>query len=98
MIEFGTYLKTQRQEQGFSLKRLGAVVGVSHAYLWNIEQGIAKPSAAMCAKLADALGLNPDVTMLRVGHLPPDIDAIYRAHPKEFCTLLRRELGHLRSS
>lgn len=95
MIDFGIYLKSEREKQGLSLKRLGALVGVSGQYIRTIEQGTARPSAALCGKLAKVLGLCPDVVFGKAGHMPPDVAAFFQANPTRFCALLRQELGHL---
>jgi transcriptional regulator with XRE-family HTH domain len=55
--EFGTRLRRMRAERDWSLRELAAKAGTHFAYLSQIESGVAKPSAELVEKLADAFDL-----------------------------------------
>lgn len=56
---FGLYLSQKRQEKGLTLRELASIVGISHTYLYNIENSIkAPPSDKLLLALADALELS----------------------------------------
>jgi transcriptional regulator with XRE-family HTH domain len=57
MSELGTSLRKFRAEKGFSLERLAARVGVSAAYLSNVETGKTVPSTQLVRVLASVLRL-----------------------------------------
>lgn len=52
---FGPYLRTLREERGWSLRRLGPLVNCSHGHLWDLEKGRKSPSLRVAALLDDAL-------------------------------------------
>jgi transcriptional regulator with XRE-family HTH domain len=51
-------LQRERKRRGFSLKKLGAISGVSRVEIGLIEKGERNPSLIICLRVADALGLN----------------------------------------
>ncbi len=56
---FGVFLKEKRQQNGLSLRALGKQVGLSHIYLYNIENGKkAPPNDVIIEHLVLALGLD----------------------------------------
>jgi transcriptional regulator with XRE-family HTH domain len=50
-------LQLERERQGFSLQKLGAISGVSRVEIGLIEKGERNPSLIICLRVADALGL-----------------------------------------
>jgi len=54
--EFGDAIRDARERQGLTLEQMAAMLGVSHAYIWRIEQGFENPTFATCTRLADILG------------------------------------------
>ena len=58
-MDFGSFLKLLRKQQGFTLRELGAKTGISNAYLSQIETGARQPPKApeKLSKIADALGI-----------------------------------------
>ena len=62
---FGIFLKEKRQQNGLSLRALGKQVGLSHIYLYNIENGKkAPPSDDVIKRLANALNLDEKSRLL----------------------------------
>jgi transcriptional regulator with XRE-family HTH domain len=51
-------LQRERERQGLSLQKLGAISGVSRVEIGLIEKGERNPSLIICLRVADALGLN----------------------------------------
>lgn len=56
---FGLFLKEKRLQKDLSLRRLAALSGLSHIYLYNVESGgKAPPSDVALMELANALNLD----------------------------------------
>jgi DNA-binding XRE family transcriptional regulator len=51
-------LQEERERQGLSLKKLGAISGVNRTTIGLIETGKRSPSLIICLRVADALGLD----------------------------------------
>jgi transcriptional regulator with XRE-family HTH domain len=51
-------LQAEREDQGLSLKKLGAMSGIHRTTIGLIESGQRSPSFVICLRLADALGLD----------------------------------------
>ncbi len=51
-------LRRERERQGLSLQKLGAISGVSRTAIGLIEKGKRNPSLLITLRLADALGLD----------------------------------------
>jgi putative transcriptional regulator len=51
-------LEEERERQGLSLKKLGAISGVHRTTIGLVESGQRSPSLVLCLRLADALGLD----------------------------------------
>src|SRR5215213_5715691 len=61
---FGARLRELREQCRFSLRRLGREVHCSHGYLWDLESGGKRPSAAVAALLDAALGAGGQLSAL----------------------------------
>jgi putative transcriptional regulator len=59
-------LQAERERQGFSLKKLGAVSGIRRTTIGLMESGQRSPSLVLCLRLADALGLDLADVLKRV--------------------------------
>lgn len=53
--EFAHQLRALREAQGYSIRALASLVGVSSVTIWKWEKGESKPRARMLAPLARAL-------------------------------------------
>jgi transcriptional regulator with XRE-family HTH domain len=51
-------LQDERESQGLSLRKLGAMTGLHRTSIGLIESGKRSPSLVICLRLADALGLD----------------------------------------
>jgi transcriptional regulator with XRE-family HTH domain len=51
-------LQRERERKGISLRKLGALSGVSRTAIGMIEKGGRSPTLIVCLRVADALGLN----------------------------------------
>jgi putative transcriptional regulator len=51
-------MQEERERQGLSLQRLGAMSGVSRTAIGLMEKGERNPSLMICLRVADALGLD----------------------------------------
>lgn len=54
---FRQNLTSLRKDAGLTAKELCEMIGISHSYISNIENGRDKPSLALAEKIADAFGL-----------------------------------------
>ncbi len=66
-------LKTAREQQGLSIRRLAQRVGVHHASLARIELGEQHPSTGTLRKLAGVLELDETDLFALAGYQPPEL-------------------------
>jgi len=59
----GTHIARLRNASGLTQTQLAKAVGVSHAVISLYEQGQGAPSAPALAKIAQALGVSPEVLL-----------------------------------
>jgi len=59
MKRFGEKLRYLRKREGYSLRKLGEMIGVYHTYISQIEHG-AKPSIEFMVKVADIFHVSLD--------------------------------------
>jgi transcriptional regulator with XRE-family HTH domain len=72
MIDYGTYIKSLRQEKGLTLREVEAATGISNAYLSQLESGkIKQPSPSNLFKLAELYGIPYESLMEKVGYPAP---------------------------
>ena len=64
----GSILKSAREREGFTLRFVEEIGGISNAYLSQLENDkIKKPSAIILYKLSDFYGINFDALMVAAG-------------------------------
>jgi transcriptional regulator with XRE-family HTH domain len=69
---FGEYLRAARQRKGLSLRAVEAAIGISNAYLSQLEQGkIKQPSPVTLHELSQLYDLSYAVVMRLVGYPGP---------------------------
>ena len=73
-MSVGSVLKKCRKKNGFTLKKLSDISGVSSTFISDIENGRKKPSTKNAKKLADAL--NMDVKLLLDDKIVEIIDEV----------------------
>lgn len=76
-MEFGEWVKRERNSLGLSLRELAKEVQISHSHLSNIENGVANPNLAFCIRFAKVLGIsNEEVEryagLRPVNYIPPE--------------------------
>jgi len=60
MKKFGEKLRTLRQREGLTMKRLSGMLGVSDSYISQMETGEKIPNVAMLIKIADVFNMSLD--------------------------------------
>lgn len=71
MNTFGDELKRIRKENKISIRKLGELSGISHAYISQIENGKrGKPKPDLIKKLAKALDVRYVDLLIKAGYLP----------------------------
>jgi len=66
-----TWLASQLEERGWSARRLAREMGVSHTNVNNVVNGLTRPDADFCIKVARALTESPEYVLRLGGHLSP---------------------------
>jgi transcriptional regulator with XRE-family HTH domain len=56
-IEFGEWVKRERNSLGLSLRELSKKVETSHSHISNIENGVRPANLAFCVRFAKVLGI-----------------------------------------
>ena len=86
-----TRLDFEERDRKFSLRQVALRVGVEPAYLSKVERGLVPPpSEATITKLAQELGIDPDVLLAVAGKVSSELQQIILRRPKEFAELLRQ--------
>lgn len=71
----GSYIRSQREVVGLSLRKVAEMSGVSAAVLGEIEGGLRQPSRTILKSLATALRLSAETLQLQAGLIDPqDLD------------------------
>lgn len=67
-VDFSTWLKSARNQKGYTLKHLGDLTGISPSYIHRIERNERKaPSIPIAEKLAVALGYDAKIILSMLG-------------------------------
>ncbi len=56
--QLGTRIKTLREQQGLSQRKLALMIGSNQTHLWQIENGMVNVGLDILCRLADALEVN----------------------------------------
>ena len=75
---------------GFSARKLAERVGVSPAWISRVETGKTDslPSEEVIAKIAEALGENPDVLLALAGRVSSRLEEVIIKRPELFASLI----------
>jgi transcriptional regulator with XRE-family HTH domain len=66
------YLKSVREDRGFTLRDVEAATGISNAYLSQLESGkIRRPSVQYIYALSKIYGIDAETMLLAIGVLKP---------------------------
>ena len=92
--ELGSYLRERRevlksQNKAFSLRQVAQRIEVEPSYLSKVERGREVPSEPKTRRLADELGLNPDVLLALAGKVSTDLQQVIRKRPELFAQVIR---------
>ncbi len=91
---FGQSLRVKRISKGISLRKFAELVGVSAAYLSQVEHdNVDPPTADRVKRMADLIGENSDEWIGLAGRVPEDLPEIFRQQPTGISELLREASG-----
>lgn len=95
----GAFLRTRREalragDPAFSLRQVAGRVGIEPSFLSKVERNQGSPpSEETLVRLAEELGVNPDVLLALAGKVSSDLkEAIFR-RPELFGQLIRELKG-----
>jgi HTH-type transcriptional regulator, competence development regulator len=92
---FGEYVRRRREarratDDGFSVRRLAARIGVEPSFLSKVERDeVPPPSEAKVVALARELGEDPDMLLALAGKVSSDLQRAIRKRPELFASLIR---------
>jgi SOS regulatory protein LexA len=69
-LQIGRILKEARQARGISLRQLAAKVGIHFSHLSKIENGKDQIGRQPLIRIAEELGIDPDLLLGEAGHQP----------------------------
>lgn len=91
---FGPMLRNLRNEKGYRLREFAKMVGISAAYLSQIERGEARPPREERVRaIARALGEDPDTLMAHSGRVSSVLSNAMERAPEEVSRLIQATLG-----
>lgn len=62
---FGVNVRHHRKLKGMTQEELAAAADMERSYVSDLERGTRNPSVAALGRIADALGIEPHVLLLR---------------------------------
>jgi len=65
----GAFLRSQRELARLSLRQLGDLTSLSHAYLSQVERGMHQPSVRALKQIAEALNVSAETVLREAGLL-----------------------------
>jgi len=80
-MEFGTFVRNNRESKGVSLRVLAQRAEVNPAYLSRVEAGKVPPSDQLVARLATLLDCSEEELFLLAGKLPATIQEFVKREP-----------------
>lgn len=84
VVPFGAWLRQQRQSRSFSQQEFANHLGVSAAHLSRVESGEKRLSEASLARIAELLGFDESLVMLRAGVVPQSLMSAIQRNPEAF--------------
>ena len=93
-IDFGAYVRQEREGREIGLREMAKKIGVSPTYLSKIERDeFAPPAEDKVRKIAEILDIDVDELLALAGKVSTDLSEIIREHPREMAALLRTTKG-----
>ena len=93
-MNFGEFIRDERQRHRLSLRSLAQRTAVNPAYLSRVEVGKVSPSGQMIRRLSKVLSCDEDELLLLAGRLPAELRAMIEKEPRRVTSALRK-LGEL---
>lgn len=62
---FGVNVRHQRKLKGMTQEQLAAAAEMERSYVSDLERGMRNPSVSALGRIADALGIEPHLLLLR---------------------------------
>lgn len=78
---FGPTIRKLREAKDKTLREAAGALGINHAYLSQLETGLAKPSEELARKLARYYGANEEELAFLARDMPKVIEDIKRRFP-----------------
>ena len=73
-MSFGSWIRTEREQAGISLKTFARSIDISQAYWSRIERGLElAPKDSLIVAACERLGLPTDRAFIEAQRLPPDM-------------------------
>ena len=94
-MSFGTLVREKRLlalegDKRYSLRKTAERIGIQPSYLSKIERGeLPPPGEEVICRLAQDLGLDPDVLLAMAGKVSSELQEVIRNRPELFGALLR---------
>jgi transcriptional regulator with XRE-family HTH domain len=92
-MEFGPYVKRERESRKLGLRDLAEQLGISPAYVSRVEHGTLDPTEEVVVKWAKALGQDPDFMMALLGRIRADLVQQIKRNPGAYGQLLKSLRG-----
>jgi len=92
----GPYIRERRLEKGLTLRGFAQQLGVSPAYVSQVEneyETARSPSEEFLKRVADLLDEDIDVLLAMVGKVSSELQAVIVEHPQKYASLLRQLKG-----
>ncbi|MDA2909724.1 helix-turn-helix domain-containing protein [Nitrospiraceae bacterium AH_259_D15_M11_P09] len=96
-MDFGSLLKTLREKQGLSIKRLAPELNVDYTYLSKLENNRVNPSEKLVERVSNYFNYNKEELLLAANKIPEDVLQILRENPAEAIAFLREQFEGLRT-
>jgi transcriptional regulator with XRE-family HTH domain len=73
-MSFGSWIRTEREQAGITLKEFARSIDISQAYWSRIERGLElAPKDSLIVAACERLGLPTDRAFIEARRLPPDM-------------------------
>jgi len=93
-IEFGAFVRREREGREIGLREMARMIGVSPTYLSKVErEEFPPPAEDKVIAIANILDHDRDELLALAGKVSSDLTEIIREHPRELAALLRTTKG-----